>query len=47
VKIVTARGMPVWYILADNERHGFARKDNANFYFAAAVKFLQDVLEPR
>jgi hypothetical protein len=42
-----ARGVPVWYILADNEGHGFARKDNADFYFAAAVKFLQDVLEPR
>ena len=44
VKTASARGVPVWYILADNEGHGFARKDNADFYFAAAIKFLQDVL---
>jgi pimeloyl-ACP methyl ester carboxylesterase len=44
VKTLEARDVPVWYILADNEGHGFARKDNADFYFAAAVKFLQDVL---
>jgi len=34
----------VGYILADNEGHGFARKDNADYYFAAMTQFLKQVL---
>jgi len=34
----------VWYLLADNEGHGFARKANADFYFATMVRFLGKVL---
>ncbi len=46
-KIVTSlerRGKPVWYILAKNEGHGFARKANADFLFYATVEFLRQTL---
>ena len=33
-------GAPVWYVLADNEGHGFARKDNADYFFLAMVEFI-------
>jgi dipeptidyl aminopeptidase/acylaminoacyl peptidase len=35
---------PVWYLLAENEGHGFARKENADFQFYAMVMFLQTTL---
>jgi dipeptidyl aminopeptidase/acylaminoacyl peptidase len=44
VTTVRAKGVPVWYILADNEGHGFARKDNADFFFAAMTLFLEQTL---
>jgi poly(3-hydroxybutyrate) depolymerase len=44
VKQVRANGTPVWYLLADNEGHGFARKDNADFQFYATVMFMRQTL---
>jgi dipeptidyl aminopeptidase/acylaminoacyl peptidase len=41
---VRANGQPVWLLIADNEGHGFARKANADYYFYALVKFVEDVL---
>lgn len=35
---------PVWYLRAENEGHGFARKENADFEFYATVLFLQQTL---
>ncbi|HTR58578.1 MAG TPA: prolyl oligopeptidase family serine peptidase [Casimicrobiaceae bacterium] len=37
-------GVPVWYLLADNEGHGFARKANADFLFHAMAVFFQERL---
>jgi len=37
-------GIPVWYLLADNEGHGFARKANADFLFYAMTVFFQERL---
>ena len=34
----------VWYLLADNEGHGFARKANADFHFYTMIAFLQETL---
>jgi dipeptidyl aminopeptidase/acylaminoacyl peptidase len=34
-------GVPVWYLLADNEGHGYVRKANADYLFYAMVKFVQ------
>ena len=37
-------GTPVWYLRAENEGHGFARKENADYQFYATVRFLQETL---
>ena len=34
----------VWYLRAENEGHGFARKENADFQFYATVRFVQETL---
>jgi protease II len=34
----------VWYLRGENEGHGFARRENAEFQIAATVKFLQDTV---
>ena len=34
----------VWYLRAENEGHGFARKENADFQFYAMVMFLRRTL---
>ena len=36
--------IPVWYLLADNEGHGFARKPNADFQFYSQILFMQRFL---
>jgi len=33
-------GVRVWYLLADNEGHGFARKANVDFLFYAMIAFI-------
>jgi dipeptidyl aminopeptidase/acylaminoacyl peptidase len=35
---------PVWYLMADNEGHGFARKPNADFYFYSQLLFMETYL---
>ena len=42
VETVRGNGTPVWYLLADNEGHGFAKKDNVDYYFYATIRFLQE-----
>ena len=44
VQKVRANGTPVWYLEADNEGHGFARKANADFYFYSMVAFIERYL---
>ena len=39
-----ANGSTVWYLRAENEGHGFARKENADYYFYSMVRFMQDTL---
>ena len=41
---VRANGSPVWYLRGENEGHGFARRENADFQFYATVMFLQQTL---
>ena len=41
VQKVRANGTPVWYLEADNEGHGFARKANADYYFYSMVAFIE------
>jgi dipeptidyl aminopeptidase/acylaminoacyl peptidase len=44
VQKARANGTPVWYLRAENEGHGFQRKENADYQFYATVLFLRQVL---
>lgn len=44
VQRARANGTPVWYLRAENEGHGFARKENADFQFYATVMFLRQTM---
>ena len=44
VRAVRNNGVPVWYLLADNEGHGFRRKVNADYQFYSEVKFMENLL---
>ncbi|HET8646108.1 MAG TPA: prolyl oligopeptidase family serine peptidase, partial [Vicinamibacteria bacterium] len=41
VATVRRNGTPVWYLMANDEGHGFARKGNQDFQFYATVLFVQ------
>jgi dipeptidyl aminopeptidase/acylaminoacyl peptidase len=44
---VKKNGTPVWYLMATDEGHGFAKKSNADFQFYASVMFMREyLLEP-
>ena len=44
VRTVAENGIPVWSMIADNEGHGFAKKENADYAFYARVLFLRRYL---
>jgi dipeptidyl aminopeptidase/acylaminoacyl peptidase len=44
VKAVRKNGVDVWYLLAEDEGHGFGKKSNRNFYQQALVLFLEKYL---
>ncbi len=44
VRKVRENGTPVWYLLAENEGHGFARKENSDYLFYATILFVQQTL---
>ena len=46
VREVRQGGRPVWYLLAMNEGHGFARRSNVEYYQAAKATFLERYLLP-
>jgi len=35
---------PVWFLMANDEGHGFAKKNNADFLFYAQIKFMEQTL---
>lgn len=41
---VRESGTPVWYLRAENEGHGFARKENQDYQFLSTILFLQQTL---
>jgi len=41
---VRANGQTVWTLYADNEGHGFARKENRDYQVAAMTLFLKEFL---
>ncbi len=44
VREARASGARVWYLLAENEGHGFVRKENADFLFYSIVMFMRETL---
>jgi dipeptidyl aminopeptidase/acylaminoacyl peptidase len=44
VATLKRNGVPVWSMIAANEGHGFAKKDNADYAFYARVLFLEQML---
>jgi dipeptidyl aminopeptidase/acylaminoacyl peptidase len=44
VATVKRNGGPVWYLLASDEGHGFAKKKNQDFQLYATVAFVQQYL---
>lgn len=44
VKATRENKTPVWYLMAKDEGHGFAKKKNADFQFYATVMFMREYL---
>ena len=44
VATLQKRGTPVWYLMANDEGHGFAKRKNQDFQFYATVLFVQSHL---
>lgn len=44
VNIVRQNGTPVWWLMAKDEGHGFAKKKNQDFQFYASVMFVKEYL---
>ncbi len=43
-KTVKDKGVPVWYLVAKDEGHGFAKKKNRDYLFYATVMFVKEYL---
>lgn len=44
VETLKQQNTPVWYLVAKDEGHGFAKKKNADFQFYATVQFIREYL---
>lgn len=44
VAAIKKNGGPVWYLLANDEGHGFSKKKNIDFQFLATIRFLEEHL---
>jgi dipeptidyl aminopeptidase/acylaminoacyl peptidase len=44
VATLKKQGTPVWYLMAKDEGHGFAKKKNADYQFYATVLFIREFL---
>ena len=44
VATLKKQGTPVWYLVAKDEGHGFAKKKNADYQFYSMVQFIRDYL---
>ena len=44
VDTLKKQGTPVWFLMANDEGHGFAKKKNADFQFYATTKFIDEHL---
>ena len=44
VDTLKQQGTPVWFLMANDEGHGFAKKKNADFQFYATIQFVREHL---
>ena len=44
VQKIRAIGTPVWYLMAKDEGHGFAKKSNRDYQFYATIEFMKRYL---
>jgi dipeptidyl aminopeptidase/acylaminoacyl peptidase len=44
VAVVRKQGTPVWFLMANDEGHGFAKKNNVDFQFYSTILFIQKYL---
>lgn len=44
VAVIRKQGTPVWYLLADDEGHGFRKKKNSDFQFFSTILFVKKYL---
>jgi dipeptidyl aminopeptidase/acylaminoacyl peptidase len=44
VQTIRKNGTPIWYLMAKDEGHGFAKKQNRDFQLYAAVLFIKEYL---
>jgi dipeptidyl aminopeptidase/acylaminoacyl peptidase len=44
VKAIRENGGQVWYLMAKDEGHGFARKRNIDYEFLATIQFYREFL---
>ena len=44
VERVKKQNVPVWFLMANDEGHGFAKKSNQDFLFYAQIKFMEMTL---
>jgi len=44
VQVVRQNGTPVWWLLAKDEGHGFAKKKNRDYQFYATIMFVKEFL---
>ncbi len=44
VEKVKIQNVPVWFLMANDEGHGFAKKSNQDFLFYAQIKFMEKTL---
>ncbi|GAP94458.1 S9 family peptidase [Leptolyngbya sp. NIES-2104] len=44
VKTVRNNGVPVWYLMAKDEGHGFSKKKNVDFQFYSTIMFIKETL---
>ena len=44
VTTVQKNGVPVWYLMANDEGHGFSKKKNVDYEFYTTVRFIEEML---
>jgi dipeptidyl aminopeptidase/acylaminoacyl peptidase len=44
VAVVRKNGTPVWFLMANDEGHGFSKKKNVDYQFYATILFIEKFL---